>query len=572
MSAHVFQISDGTTTKSFISGNDMKLIRYQPLTSLDGEDVTERFSVNFTSKTPATNAANINTINKLFEQAKNYANTKTGAKVYAGFDPGTSGTVQRSLIRTGRIILNDEVLATRQYDQTLQLEIEWTRQGFWEGALTQIPLSNTSATDDTSGITVNNGNDAGTCQAETAVIVGTITGDGNASVTVTATGMAGSPITELVAVLNGDGAGAVATKMAAQLNTNSTITDLFYVSTNGIALIMTKLVPAANDTNLNIAYTNVSCTGLTPDATSNDTTAGSTTVHENWVSIDGSDVVGDIPAPIKVQMYNSYNSANEVDEIYIFHNVYSTPASLTHILEGEAATGATVSRAVAGAGDSTINNSGFYGLLTYTATTETLIATWELATAQLTYMAGGRFAVLSRYHSAFSYNDMSLRIVLTSANGSVLWRGDLVAITNYRALQFIDTLRLPPYLYGQANLKGIYLKLYALRNQAGAHSLYLDYIQLSPISGDGGFKRFLSVDVGVLYQEYFTHDAIEGYTYRTDTSSKIISEFTDYGGSINLVPGASQKLYFNSCDTNEESLVKQTWTVKLWYRPRRNSL
>lgn len=41
----------------------------------------------------------------------------------------------------------------------------------------------------------------GTCQVETAVIVGTITGDGNATFTLTKAGMTGSPIATSVAVL-----------------------------------------------------------------------------------------------------------------------------------------------------------------------------------------------------------------------------------------------------------------------------------------------------------------------------------------------------------------------------------
>ena len=569
MTTHNLQISDGTTTKSFVTGNTMSLVRYEPRTSLNGEDITERFRVNFTSKTPTTNTANINAINRLFEQARNYARTETGVKVYAGFDPGATTTVWRSLIKNGRIILNDEVLATRQYDQTLQLEIEWTRQGFWEGALTQLPLTNSSATDDTSGITVTNRYDGGTAQVETATFVGTISGDGNASVTVTAAGMTGSPITESVAVLNGDTPTVTAGKAAVQLNTNSNITARFHIASSGADLVLTRLVPAANDATLNIAYDNDTCTGLTPDATSADTTAGSATAHENWVSIDGvNDMLGDLPAPIKVQMYNSLSGSDATDEIFIFHNVYSTPASLDHILEGEEATGGTVT-------DTPLAtcSGGFYAALTYTATTETLVATWAIDTAQLSYMAGGQFAVLARWAAAFPYTNMWLRLKLEAVTtGADLWVGEQNLIPDDRELHLLDVLRLPPYLVGQANLKGINLTLYALRNTAGAHTIKPDFLQLSPISGDNGWLRFLSVDNGVGYEEYFTHDATEGFTYRIDTSSKLISEFAQYGGPIMLVPGVVQKLYFLTCDYNGIAEVDQSWTVKLWYRPRRNSL
>ena len=115
---------------------------------------------------------------------------------------------------------------------------------------------------------------AGIQQVETAVIVGTITGSGNATITTTVAGMDGSPLDTVVAVLNGDTADTVCTKFAAALNAVGVITALFKVVANGPNLIFTKLVAAANDATLNIAYTNTSCTGLNPDATSNNTTSG----------------------------------------------------------------------------------------------------------------------------------------------------------------------------------------------------------------------------------------------------------------------------------------------------------
>ena len=568
--AHVLNITDGTNTVKLGGGDNISLVKYDPLSSLDGSIISERADINFTS-TAAANTTNLQKLNRLFEQARNYARTQTGARVYLNFDPGTSGTVYRSMISNGKVNLNPEVLGPL-YTLTFNASIEWTREPFWEGPLTAVPLTNNSATDDVAGITITNRDDDGTCQVETATIVGTITGSGNATVTSTVTGMAGSPLATSVGVLDEDTPTEVATKMATALNLVAAITALYNVSSSGATLIYTRLIPAANDTGLNIAYTNDTCTGLTPDATSVDTTAGSTTPHENWVSIKAANVVGDLPAPIKLQMYNATDDDAQ-DEIWLHHNVYSTPASLDHVLEGEAATGATVTSTASGT-----SSSGFYGSLAWTATTETLIATWALTTGELSYMAGGRFGVLVRWVTAFPYNgDTWLRLKLTATTtNTVLWEGNLSIIPdNTRGLHLLDVLRLPPFLQGQAALKGINLKLYALRNESGTHTIPLDYLQLSPISGDSGWKRFLSVETGTAgaaYQEYLTHDDTEGWTYRTDTSSKIISEFVDYGGPVLLIPNAVQNLYFVSCDFNGLSKVDQSWTVKLWYRPRRNAL
>lgn len=115
---------------------------------------------------------------------------------------------------------------------------------------------------------------SGVAQVETAVIVGTITGEGDATFTVTSALVTGSPLAVSVAVLVDDTPTIVATKAAAKLNATAAVSAHYVASSNAENLILTARKAAANDATLNIAYTNDTCTGLTPDASSNNTTAG----------------------------------------------------------------------------------------------------------------------------------------------------------------------------------------------------------------------------------------------------------------------------------------------------------
>jgi hypothetical protein len=115
---------------------------------------------------------------------------------------------------------------------------------------------------------------SGVLQVETAVIVGTITGSGNATFTITSALVTGSPLAVSVAVLEDDTPTVVAAKAAVALNTDAVVSEHFVASGNVADLILTARKSAANDATLNIAYTNDTCTGLTPDASSNNTTAG----------------------------------------------------------------------------------------------------------------------------------------------------------------------------------------------------------------------------------------------------------------------------------------------------------
>lgn len=114
----------------------------------------------------------------------------------------------------------------------------------------------------------------GAQQVETAVVVGTITGAGNATFTTTKSGMTGSPIATNVAVLLGDVPAVVATKAAAALNLVANFSAACTAYAEGPNVVVVAKAASANDATFNLAYTNGTCTGLTPDATSDNTTAG----------------------------------------------------------------------------------------------------------------------------------------------------------------------------------------------------------------------------------------------------------------------------------------------------------
>jgi hypothetical protein len=114
----------------------------------------------------------------------------------------------------------------------------------------------------------------GTQQVDTGTVIGTISGSGNATVIVTAAGMTGSPITTSVAVLNGDSADAVATKIVTALNLVANITAWLDVYGSGATVVIRRKIAAANDTNLNISIANGTCSGLTAAPTSANTTTG----------------------------------------------------------------------------------------------------------------------------------------------------------------------------------------------------------------------------------------------------------------------------------------------------------
>lgn len=114
----------------------------------------------------------------------------------------------------------------------------------------------------------------GTQQVETATAAGTVTGTGNAKVTITSALIPGSPRVVLVAVTNGDTASVWAGKVRTALSNDPEVSDAYIVGGTTTAIVLTARHTALNDTSLNIALDNDTSTGITPAASSANTTAG----------------------------------------------------------------------------------------------------------------------------------------------------------------------------------------------------------------------------------------------------------------------------------------------------------
>lgn len=127
-----------------------------------------------------------------------------------------------------------------------------------------------------------------TTQIEIATIVAPagITAPGNALITVTANGMGGSPLPVLVPVLLSDTAAEVAYKARYALAMNIAVAAFFQVNGVGANIELDARLDAANDTSMNIASDNATCTGLTAEPTSTHSRAGTPIITNGYVTLD----------------------------------------------------------------------------------------------------------------------------------------------------------------------------------------------------------------------------------------------------------------------------------------------
>lgn len=159
--AHALSITDGTTTFS-LSTTNAYLSLYVPTEAQPGEtSVTETVELIFYAASASAMQTAIQTLQRLLDGLRRRQQWGVGPAVYFQFQPDGDSTTWRSEMLDARLEYKEDTLSV--YPQAkMPASLLLQRVPFWEGALTQIPLTNGSATNNTSGLTIYNHDDGGT--------------------------------------------------------------------------------------------------------------------------------------------------------------------------------------------------------------------------------------------------------------------------------------------------------------------------------------------------------------------------------------------------------------------------
>ena len=280
------------------------------------------------------------------------------------------------------------------------------------------------------------------------------------------------------------------------------------------------------------------------------------TGHDNWVQIASTQVGGVLPAPVRVELTNTVGSAQSYRKLFMAANAFGTPASFTHILEAEDASGGGTPTVDA-------NCSGGDYLAIALGTGVDLSLSWTIAAAQLGYTLGRYFRVLARFQDNTGTSTARVA-VYDSAGTTLLYAGETVVITEqYGAIVDLGTVPLPPGGYTAA-YTAITLRL----EITGPMIAELDYLQLTPLDAYRYVELF---GAAVANNAAIVDDGLEGITY-VRTSSAAAGLASPRGEPLLVFPGKTQRLLFlhQTIDTgNPASPIANTMSVRVYYRPRR---
>lgn len=543
--AHLLQIVVGSNTPIDLEADPNGILLYVPTEIQENQLlITESVKILFTSSTIPLLQAMKQSVTLAFNQARRRKKKKGGPRVWLYWQLDSTTGVYRAEITNGYISLPDDMLDGGFVSIMYECVISWTRTVFdRQDLVISLPLYNRAyPTPLTTGVTIF-----------------------NPVVRYTDTDIYFTSGTKRIGLVAGSGLEVFH------------VGDTIYIKGS-----------ASNNSTFTVTAVNISPNYLTV-AEAVVTEAASATViilgpAANYVEIDGDSILGDTPAPIilEIQFDASFGSSPYGGKIWVSHNVDASPETLSLLLDSSAVTagGTPTSSATA--------TNGSYAACAWSGTTETTLLTWTLTGAALLELAlGNFFAFLIRLYSDPTAG-IKLRLQLQdSVTSTVLWLGEQVTVGSYQLIE-LGSSRLPPGLIdGLANgdtasvfaqhIGDLNLILTAQQPAGGSSTLNIDYIQLlamdglrtlTPAAGSHALTNYTLIDDEITPQAPYM---------RTDTSSPIIyasyQRYTSAGNPIMLIPGITQRLYFNFLDLNGDALITYYLAgVLVFYRPNRQTI
>jgi len=285
--------------------------------------------------------------------------------------------------------------------------------------------------------------------------------------------------------------------------------------------------------------------------------------HSNYAEIAQDGLVGDLPAPCRLEM-NGHLEAPATGwygNVFIGLNANLHPdVMIDHWLEGEEG-GSTVGVNTPAAG---LTSNDSYKVLSWGVSTETDLIGWTL-TSELMGLGDGRyFRPLIRFFPGMPYNDLWLKLKIKSG-AVVIWESGWNLMQQTVEIQELPTIQLPPYLIHQNSLKPLYLFLTGKRDSVDPHTIGVDYLQLTPLDG---WRKLVTRGLGCGGDDALTDDGFNNTVY-IDELGDYKTDYIAYGEPILLRPGRLQRLYFLMLDRDAKDAEPfRCFKLRLYYRPR----
>jgi len=284
---------------------------------------------------------------------------------------------------------------------------------------------------------------------------------------------------------------------------------------------------------------------------------------QNWCWIAGEDILGDLPAPLRLHLRHDLNSVENLDQIMVgWGRGITQPIP---VLEGEAADSLLNYGAVLQASC----HDGAYGLVQWDSTDAIRVLSWVLPGVDLAGMASRQIRPLVRL-----VNPAGIRpgtwLSWKLYHGSLVFQSATQQLSMDRELQLLPMICLPSLSNAEVPWSDLRLELHAHNRNPGSTHLALDAIFLFFTDG---WRQFQALPHGELAFGHTLIDTSEGegpYIHLVQTQ-KNQHAYQVLGNGLWLVPGQVHLLQI-LVDAGTLMPLGMNYHVQLEYQPRRRML
>lgn len=287
----------------------------------------------------------------------------------------------------------------------------------------------------------------------------------------------------------------------------------------------------------------------------NDSSAG----QDNFVYIDCLNLGTDLPAPLRIEVKNSFATGTMKDLIIGSnqHNANEGPLD-NLVMEMESGTGGTPTA------DATCSG-GQYNVITWTATSWTTLWSKALTASDLGDYRGRTVIPVLRLQTAHALTPIYLKIRLVKGSTIISEYQEVWSKPGYGYCVFTP-IRIPPretsytlYPFGYT------LEIQGLQTGATA-TINADYLEFIPTDSIG---QYLAVE-NLAQNDTLIDDAFAGLNYTRTSGNVELSTHQAISKGHYLKPGLyGTYFYFFHSDNNNLAAIDRTLSVKVFYRPRK---
>lgn len=277
-------------------------------------------------------------------------------------------------------------------------------------------------------------------------------------------------------------------------------------------------------------------------------------IRTNAASVTANMILGDLPTPVKLEIYNDYPSS--LSALWIGMNNTRPNWNTGWMLEAEDAIDVTPVAATGASGGAIAQ-----GQMTFGQTPQPILR-WAIADVLIDMMRGQRLRMLLRPFYTGEYQNFKYKLRI--AHGvTTVYETDWVRESLLYARHWLDLFdfRLPPWLEGESELSELILELWAAPVREGTWTWAFDDVML--FAQDGFVCLDTNTEPGGKVVIDGDHGWSEDQAGRKSGLRKMV-------GSLMLTPGAFHLFYFASHTSNaDDAPLDHCLVVSGTYRPRR---